>query len=247
METVQQFQRKQTQHITYSAPGTFNVVLTATSGQGCDSILSQPITITFPNADAGTDQSICPGGSAPIGGAPTTALGNSISWSPAAGLSSTTSQNPIASPANTTTYTVTVTDGNGCTNTDQVDVVVIPFPNANAGGPKSVCIGSQCSNRWRAYWTNWSHLCLELKPSGFYFIIWQIQQFSPTVNTIYTVTVTIGTSTTCSDTDNALVIVNAIPTANAGPDQNICPGGQCSNWSSTKCRIYVQVGRQLPV
>jgi len=209
---------------TYSAPGTFNVVLTATSGQGCDSILSQPITITFPNADAGTDQSICPGGSAPIGGAPTTALGNSISWSPAAGLSSTTSQNPIASPANTTTYTVTVTDGNGCTNTDQVDVVVIPFPNANAGGPKSVCIGSSVQIGGVPTGPIGATYAWSSNPAGFTSNLAN-PTVSPTVNTIYTVTVTIGTSTTCSDTDNALVIVNAIPTANAGPDQNICPGG----------------------
>ncbi|MDC1451831.1 PKD domain-containing protein [Vicingaceae bacterium] len=207
----------------YAVAGTFNVVLTATSGQGCDSILSQPITITFPNADAGTDQSICPGGSASIGGTPTTALGNTVAWSPAAGLSSTTSQNPIANPANTTTYTVTVTDGNGCTNTDQVDVIVIPFPNANAGGPKSVCIGSGVQIGGIPTGPIGAVFAWSSNPAGFTSNLAN-PTVSPTVNTIYTVTVTIGTSTTCSDTDNALVTVNSLPTANAGPDRDICPG-----------------------
>ncbi|HEX8039464.1 MAG TPA: T9SS type A sorting domain-containing protein, partial [Chryseosolibacter sp.] len=48
----------------------------------------------------------------------------SYSWSPAAGLSDAGIQNPLASPAATTTYTVTYTNGDGCTATDQVTVTV---------------------------------------------------------------------------------------------------------------------------
>ncbi|MFT6166729.1 MAG: gliding motility-associated-like protein [Vicingaceae bacterium] len=207
----------------YAAAGTYNVILTATSGQGCDSILSQSITITFPNADAGANQAICPGGSAPIGGTPTTASGNTVVWSPAAGLSSITALNPIASPVNTTTYTVTVTDGNGCTNTAQVDVVVIPFPNANAGGPKSVCFGSGVQIGGIPTGPIGATYAWSSNPTGFTSIIAN-PTVSPTVNTTYTVIVTIGSGTTCSDTDNALVIVNSLPTADAGPNRNICPG-----------------------
>ena len=50
----------------------------------------------------------------------------SYSWSPAAGLSSTVISNPVAKPLLTTTYTVTVTDNNGCTTTAPVTVTVLP-------------------------------------------------------------------------------------------------------------------------
>ena len=43
-------------------------------------------------------------------------------WSPSTGLSSTTIANPVATPVNTQTYTVLVTDIAGCTNTGTVTV-----------------------------------------------------------------------------------------------------------------------------
>ncbi len=49
--------------------------------------------------------------------------GNSYSWSPANGLSSTSLPDPIAQPATTTTYTVTVNQG-GCTSHVQAEVKV---------------------------------------------------------------------------------------------------------------------------
>ena len=43
----------------------------------------------------------------------------------------------------TNTYTVTGTDGNGCENTDQVDVTVNPLPTVGAGADQTVCEGDQ--------------------------------------------------------------------------------------------------------
>lgn len=48
----------------------------------------------------------------------------SYSWSPLADLSDASIPNPIANPAETTTYTVTYTDSHGCSATDQVVVKV---------------------------------------------------------------------------------------------------------------------------
>jgi gliding motility-associated-like protein len=45
-------------------------------------------------------------------------------WTPPDGLSSSTIQNPVASPLVNTTYYVTITDPFGCTNVDTVFVVV---------------------------------------------------------------------------------------------------------------------------
>ncbi|HEU4860138.1 MAG TPA: hypothetical protein VFT15_09895, partial [Chitinophagaceae bacterium] len=53
------------------------------------------------------------------------AAGFTYSWSPADGLSSSTSSNPTANPSSTTTYTVTKTNtATGCTDTDDVNVTV---------------------------------------------------------------------------------------------------------------------------
>jgi gliding motility-associated-like protein len=52
--------------------------------------------------------------------------GVSYSWSPAAGLSNASIQNPYVKPTETTTYTVTVKTTDGCTSSDEVTVTVIP-------------------------------------------------------------------------------------------------------------------------
>jgi len=53
----------------------------------------------------------------------------SYSWSPAAGLSSTTIQDPIATPNNTTTYTCDVVEYRCCSGTADVDVNILPLPS----------------------------------------------------------------------------------------------------------------------
>ena len=49
--------------------------------------------------------------------------GSTFSWAPSAGLSSSTINNPTASPTVSTTYTVYVSDGNGCSISDQIRVI----------------------------------------------------------------------------------------------------------------------------
>ncbi len=48
-------------------------------------------------------------------------------WTPATGLSATNILNPIASPQTTTTYTLRITTPQGCTNTSNLQVQVIPY------------------------------------------------------------------------------------------------------------------------
>ena len=74
----------------------------------------------LPAAYAGEDTTIFTGNNVELSGSG----GVSYSWSPSSGLSCTNCENPVASPANTTTYVLTVTDNNGCSNTDTVTIEV---------------------------------------------------------------------------------------------------------------------------
>ena len=49
--------------------------------------------------------------------------------------------NPTASPASTTTYTVTVTDARGCSASDEVVVTVNELPVADAGEDTTIYAG----------------------------------------------------------------------------------------------------------
>ncbi|MBK8615430.1 MAG: hypothetical protein IPN85_18685 [Flavobacteriales bacterium] len=50
---------------------------------------------------------------------------------------------PLASPASTTIYVLTVTDGNGCSDTDDMTVTVNSDPPLDAGADQSICAGQQ--------------------------------------------------------------------------------------------------------
>ena len=74
--------------------------------------------------NAGSDVSIFSGSSVQLQG---TGSAGTYLWTPSTGLSSTNVLNPVASPATTTTYTLLITNPNGCSNTDNVIVTVIPY------------------------------------------------------------------------------------------------------------------------
>ncbi|MEZ5024856.1 MAG: hypothetical protein R2728_16660, partial [Chitinophagales bacterium] len=159
--------------------------------------------------NAGNDKSICAGGSTTISA--TASLGTApytYSWNQGLG----SGQSKTVSPTSTTTYTVTVTDANGCTATDDIKVTVDPIPNADAGPDKSVCRGESVT----------------LTASGGGTYLWSTGAttasitVSPNNTTTYTVTVT--SSKGCSKSDQVIVTVNDVPTANAGPDKTICEG-----------------------
>ncbi|MBK8472996.1 MAG: hypothetical protein IPL33_13000 [Sphingobacteriales bacterium] len=81
-------------------------------------------------ADAGLDLSICSGETVSL-----SASGLSYAWDNGAGVGSPVSVSPLS----TTTYTVTVTDANGCTSSDAVTVTVEAAPIAGGDATASVC------------------------------------------------------------------------------------------------------------
>ncbi|MBW8050815.1 MAG: hypothetical protein FVQ77_10870, partial [Cytophagales bacterium] len=98
---------------------TYNVIISST---GCEadtafvtvSVNPLPIVYAYP------DTTINPGASVQLNGGG----GVSYLWSPGAGLSDSTKQNPVATPPQTTTWWVTVTDSNGCQNMASVTIIV---------------------------------------------------------------------------------------------------------------------------
>jgi gliding motility-associated-like protein len=123
--------------------------LTATSAAGCTStgtvaVTVNPLPVAVPG-NAGITS--CSGSAAQLGAAPVAGL--TYNWSPATGLSNTTSANPTATLTNTTsaaitqTYTLTVTSAaTGCTSTGTVTVTVRPVVvPGTIGADQTVCLG----------------------------------------------------------------------------------------------------------
>jgi gliding motility-associated-like protein len=209
-------------------PTTTTVYTVTVTSNGCPSTDNVTVTVNpIPVADAGQDKSICNGSNTVIGGSPTGSGAGpayTYSWSPATGLSSTTTANPTANPTNTTEYTVIVTS-NGCSAVDNVIVTVYPNPSADAGSDNDICSGANiviggsptASGGTFPYFYAWSpaaslNLSDIANPTA-----------NPTNTTEYTVTVTDDNG--CSATDNISITVNSNPVADAGQDQSVCGGG----------------------
>lgn len=79
-----------------------------------------------PVISAGPDKTIVDGDQVQLNGS-SAANAVSIAWTPAATLTNANSYTPVAKPATTTTYTLTVRDNNNCTSTDAAIVTVIPY------------------------------------------------------------------------------------------------------------------------
>ncbi len=107
------------------SPGANTTYTVTVSNTGCNSSATAGSTVSvtqFPFVSINPNTaSICLGGN----GIPIYANGNAqnYSWSPATGLSATTGQTVTANPPNTTTYTVTASNGN-CSVTVSATVIV---------------------------------------------------------------------------------------------------------------------------
>jgi len=97
--------------------------------------ISSPMTVTFTIpplvADAGVDETVTPDApSVTIGGSPAVIGGvppYTYSWSPTTGLDNPNSANPTATPGQTRTYTLTVTDSATPTAVTSTDSVLVTY------------------------------------------------------------------------------------------------------------------------
>lgn len=105
---------------------------------GCSAIDSVTVTVAEDaSVDAGPSQKICDGDDVRLNAS----NGASWQWSPANGLSCIDCRNPIASPTQTTVYSVVVRSRTGCYGSDTTTVSVNPIPDLSAGDDVAICVG----------------------------------------------------------------------------------------------------------
>lgn len=120
---------------------TTTYTVTATSPVGCSATATTTVTVgTLSNLTITAAQTtLCQGQSTALNAIITGTGDMTISWS-GAGLSSTSIANPTATPAQTTTYTCTVTHNpSGCSRTASITITVNGGYTANAGPDLTLC------------------------------------------------------------------------------------------------------------
>ena len=126
--------------ITVAPSSTTTYVVTGTDAKGCQNTATVTVDVMdLPTVKAGLDAAICIGESTQLSasGAVT------YSWT-GPGIIDPTVPDPIVTPTVTSTYQLTGTDVNGCSNTDQVTVTVNPLPVITAS-PDVIIYQGECA------------------------------------------------------------------------------------------------------
>lgn len=206
---------------------TTNYTLTVTNNSsGCTATDQVLVTVNNqgPTVNAGLDISktcVSNVNGATIGMTPI--AGNTYTWTPATGLSSTTIANPFANPTSTTTYTLSSTDPTtGCTSSDQIIVTVNNTPPlANAGLDATVSCNTNVGGAVLGTPTVAGNTYSWSPSTGLNSSTLSQPTANPSTTTTYNLMV-MNASSGCMSNDQVVVTVNTIPaTANAGPDGSI--------------------------
>ena len=197
---------------------TTTYTMTETNVNGCTNSNSVTLTVSIPVANAGSaPAAMCPGSTTSIGAAAVT--GSTYSWSPTTGLTSPTASSTNASPAATTTYTLTEKNSNGCSASHTVVVTINALPAAAAGSNVSICpntsttIGAAKVTGSTYLWT---------PSTGLSSAVISNPVATPTATSTYSVTET--NSNGCVNSHSVTVTILVPPTANAGTPATICAG-----------------------
>ncbi len=169
------------------------ITVAVTDVNGCSGT-SAPVNLIenpLPIVDLGNDTSLCDGGLLTLDAQNG---GSTYQWS-----DNSSQQNLFV--VMTGTYWVNVTDINGCTSSDTIDVTFTPIPTVDAGPDLAICPGDSVT--------------LAATGNGVVYI-WDnnVQDgvaFAPTATNVYSVTVVDANN--CSSTDNVVVVVEEQPVA----------------------------------
>src|SRR5262249_3744499 len=128
--------------VTASPSSSVTYTVTGTDANGCTNVANTSVALyPIPVIAVNSVAPVCVGQSVIL----TAIGGNTYSWSPSTGLSSTTDSIVTANPASTTTYTVTGTGTNNCTSSATVTVVINQLPPVSANPTTAICIGKYLS------------------------------------------------------------------------------------------------------
>ncbi len=220
---------------------TTTYTVTGTTGS-CSA--TQTVTITVNNTPTVTvtpsPASVCSGDSVTL----TASGAGSYSWAPPTGLSAITGSTVKASPAATTSYTVTGTNGS-CTGNAVVVVTVHPKPAVMVIPPSAkICAGApgitlDASGASTYAWA---------PPAGLSSLTGPVTVAAPASTTTYTVT---GTgSDGCTNTATVTITVDSAVNASISGKDTICPGdsttltasgGGTYSWSTGSTNVSVTV------
>ncbi len=202
-------------YVNPSSPSTYSV--TVSDVNGCEASSDVNVSIhALPIVNAGVDNAVCYGDSILIDASlsvGTPALTYNWNQGVGSGISH------YVSPSNTTVYTVTVTDGNSCYASDDIQITVNPLPIPVVSSDTSVCNGTEAfldagSSTGNSPFTYaWSPGISNTNSS---------QTVIPVSNTTYVVTVT--DINACSSSEDIVVNLFSLPLANAGQDIDLCLG-----------------------
>ena len=196
-----------------STEGTYTVTITTALGcEYSDNVFVDEVTLPTINIVADTD--VCAGQPHSL-----SAIGAvTYAWSPATGLSNSTIANPNATISAPVTYVVTGTDGNGCVNTNQISLTIIPTPQITASSVSMICPGADVtlSANGTAGIYSWTPTTALNTASGNSVIA------SPATTTQYVVTLTDECGEEAQATVN--VPVEQLYSVDAGSDTEFCEG-----------------------
>ena len=207
------------QTLSVNTTNTYKVTVTNTGG--CSTTDSILVTVSpNPVVNLGNDTAVCAGASVTLdaGNAGATYL-----WNDATMMQTTT-----ATMSNS--YSVVVTDANGCKGTDTLVLTVNANPVVNLGNDTAVCAGASVTldagNAGATYLWNDATM---------------MQTTTATMSNSYSVVVTDANG--CKGTDTLVLTVNANPLVNLGNDTAVCAGasvtlnagntGSTYAWSNT--------------
>ena len=206
-----------TESITFAPSSNESFTVTVTDDNGCTDTTTATVTVN-PNPTAVVnDAVICSGETASL----TASGGTSYAWE-----GGETTESIILDPAFAGTYSVTVTDDNGCTDIAIATITVNPNPTAIVndvivceGEPATLTASGGTSYAWESGETTES-ITLDPAAAGTY-------------------SVTVTDDNGCSDTVTSTATVNPNPTA-AVNDAVVCDGESATLTASggTSCLLY---------
>ena len=208
-------------YVVASPTVTTTYTITGTNTNGCSNTMTNTVTVNLlPIVSTSPGVAMCFGSSTGL----TASGASTYIWSPGTGLSSAGGASVTATPAATTSYTVTGTDIHGCVNRASVTVTINPLPIVSAGPGAAICIGAStgltASGATDYVWTPATGLS---GTTGSSLVA------TPTVTTTYSVT---GTDINgCVSRSAVTIVVHTLPIV-SGTGGGICPGSATAIWAS---------------